>query len=315
MQESCEFNFFEADSGLDGEIYLHGISQEIKEILSFFGGVYKTSKFFQLKSNKVKEWASGRRPISVKDLKMILENLPTCHKDKIMSNILKKEIQLKVRRSPLSIRFPKKMTKELAYLVGLIIGDGHLAGTNSNKKGNWRVGAYFDNLEHLQIYQRAILQTFNYEPKFFIINNSYCECCFASKAVHWFLRTFFELKNGAKANIVEFPKRILTSNEQMLLSFISGLFDSDGTVVVKNRTVKYASTSQKIVQQLSIEMLKRGFNPKIYSWKKAPKYKTLYTLRLKRKHDLLKFAEEINLLHPLKRQKINAITKSICIAP
>ena len=307
MLESCGFNFFEADSELDGEIYLHGLKAEIGEIISHIGGPSAACCFLNCKYSKLKEWPLGRKPISLLELKKLISSCNRKFSTKMKEKIYEKELLVSTSYSKHKVLFPKRIFPELSYVIGLLLGDGSLAGKSSNKKGNWSIRVFFDNKEHMLIYKNAIQQIFGILPVFEYRDNSYYNCYFASKAVHWFLKTFFGLKTGAKASLIEIPNIILNSSDENIKACIAGLIDSDGTVTVKRKAVKYSSTSKRIVDQVKIELEKREFSPKVYKWLKEPKYKMLYTLILGKRHELLKFAEEINLRHPIKRQKLEKI--------
>ncbi|MCX6801680.1 MAG: hypothetical protein NT067_01060 [Candidatus Diapherotrites archaeon] len=310
MPGGLELDFLEGDFFLDDEIYINGIKEEAKDLLHYFGGVRKASELINCRYSRVKEWPMGRKPIPLGKLKELLNQCDKKFKAKIKTRILNKNILLKSRYSPHSITLPKKITPELAYVIGLILGDGFIAGKKANDNGNWTVAVYFDNFEHRELYSKAVRNLFGIQPKQGQDGSCY-NCYFGSKAVHWFFRGFFSMETSPKADKIIIPSRIINcGKEEILVACIRGLFDSDGTITAQKRA-KYASTSQKIVLQVASFLKENDFHPYVNEWLKSKKYKPLYTVTLNRKQDIIKFAQQISFIHPEKKRKLDEIVAKI----
>lgn len=293
---------------ISDEIYLSGIKDELKEIVLFFDGLNKFCQFFKLKYSRVKEWVSGRKPIPLSELKRVLSFLPKKTVKRLRFQIDSKDFILSCRYSPQKILFPEIVSLELAYLVGLVLGDGSLRGESLNKSGNWGVLVFFDNLEHSNYYSKIVFGLFGIKTKTFFKDGCYCNY-FHSKVVHWFLRNFFEIKNGLKCDKIIIPQIIANSNNKQLISAcLMGLFDSDGTVVVSNKNAKFASTSRQIVEQTQYFLKIFGIKSKFSVWNKNEKSKPLYTVAISGKEDILRFACTIGFKHPVKSEKLGQIT-------
>ena len=72
-------------------------------------------------------------------------------------------------------------------------------------------------------------------------------------------------------------KKILDSSNEIRAALLSGLYDTDGTFVVKSSIrVSYSSTSEKIVNQVEQQLEIFGIKSYQSKWLKDPKYKMLY---------------------------------------
>ena len=291
------------------EIYVSRLEKLIKSEVESLGGPTKTCELLDVKYTHLKEWLSGRRPISIFLLKEILKL--GRNKEKADKFIATKNYYLSCRYSPHKIKFPKEITKELAYIVGIILGDGTLKGEAGNKRGDWTIGAYFDNEEHCKLYVKYFNKVFETTPKYRLTKSCCLACSIASKALFWFLQKFFEIKNGYKHDSIIIPKLIEYQNEEVLSWFIQGLFDSDGTVIPSTKTIKLASTSQKIIQQTKKHFDEFGIASNCYKWNKKGNFKTLHTLRVCSKKSIATFANKIGFQHPIKKEKLKNLCNSI----
>lgn len=306
---SCmDLNIFDIkETLLPEKICLFDIRKEVNEIVWHLGGPAKASKVIGVKYSRLKEW-NFRKPIPILFLKKLINETEYSFALEIKEKINSKNLVLRLR-SKHWIKLPKKVTPELCYLIGILLGDGHMAGDSCNDRGNWIISVYFDAFEHLKIYSDLINSIFGCEVKIYNPPENCFAAEFGSRAVHWFLRSFFKLKNGAKCDLIEIPEIILaTKNAGLISSCIKGLFDSDGTIT-KN-TVKYASTSEKIVDQVINFLNSNGINTSKEMWLKNERYKPLYTARIRSKQDIFRFSELIGFDHPEKRKKLNTFLNS-----
>jgi intein/homing endonuclease len=297
------------DSALLSEIYVSGTEEAIKEAINYIGGPIKTSKAAGVKYTRLKEWSSGRRPIPISFLKYLTESSenPGRTESRINSN----DIYLSCRYSPHKVKFPRQVTKELAYIVGVILGDGSLSGKNSNERGNWKIAVCFDNEKHCKIYRRYMKRVFGINPKYYWTKKGYFECSIASKALHWFFQQFFEIKNGVKHDSIIVPSVVKAQSAGIVSWFIQGLFDTDGTIVPSRKTITFASTSEKIVQQLELLLKEFGITSYSNKWIKKGGFKALYSVRLHSRKSVLAFAENIGFQHPEKRKRLKKLCNSI----
>ncbi len=267
-----------------------------------------------VKRSRLKEWHLGRKPIPLSKLNELLFLIDNNLRQDVIKEINSKQIYLKCQYSSHTIKFPDNLTPELSYLIGLLLGDGSLAGNSLNKTGNWGVSVYFDKMNHLKIYKKILEDIFEVKVKTYVQKET-CYCAyFASKAAHWFLKGFFDLHNGYKADKIEIPKIIIETKNADLIAFcIRGLFDSDGTVIVKKKVVSFSSTSEKVVDQVIFWLKKFDIDAKKYKWLKSKKYKMLFTASIRRKSNIVRFSQTIGFCHPEKKKKLYKICEQLSI--
>lgn len=201
--------------------------------------------------------------------------------------------------------------KKMAYFVGLIVGDGHLAGHEMTVKGAWTV--HFCNGDKLFVkrtYAPLVEDLFGISPPVRkIVRNdgrSYFEVSFASKVVHRLLTNIFQLPAGMKCNKVKMPRILKLLTPEIRASFLRGLFDTDGSIV--NGKIKFATTSRWLCKDIVTELGDLRFSPKVYEWIKSEKYLKLFEVRLVRQKDILRFNALISPLHPKKANLIRKVT-------
>jgi len=306
VDKTVSLNIFDVKSGwLSDQICIWNIKEQVNKAVWVLGGPAKTSKLMNVKKSRLKEWHLGRKPIPLSKLNELLCLINENLKQETIKEINSKQIYLKCQYSNHIVKFPDKLTPKSSYVIGLLLGDGSLAGNSLNKTGNWSVSVYFDNKNHLKIYKSIIEDIFEVKVKTYVQKGT-CYCAyFASKAVHWFLRSFFDLHNGYKADKIEIPEIITeTKNLDLIASCLRGLFDSDGTVLVKKRAVSFSSTSEKVVDQVIFWLCEFGIVSKKSKWLKDKKYKMLFTARITGKNNISKFSEVIGFSHSDKKKRL-----------
>jgi intein/homing endonuclease len=292
-------------------IYINGINSLLKKIFIKNGGPVKTSKQLSYKYTKTKEWLSGRKPISIFDLKKVLDLLPSKESKEYIQKIENMNFKLSCKYSSAKIHFPKQLDEDLAYLIGILMGDGSLSGSESNKIGNWTISAFFDNLQHQKIFDSILEKKFNivssfYDPKG---GHTVSYCC--SRVIHSFFTDLFGVPNGLKCNKIFIPNKILRSKLNVQFAFVQGLFDSDGTFT--NGTAKYSTTSKKMSEDIQKLLKKNNFSFSVNIWVKDKKYLPLFTIAIKSKQSKQLFYELINFRHPNKKLLLKNYINSLVV--
>lgn len=286
---------------LKDEIYVHGVKDEIKEIARLLGGPIKLSRKLGVDYNNCfREWTCGRNPVR---LSKLIEMISLCDPEtqkNLQEKISTKELKISCRYSPHKVFFPRVLSEDLAYYIGLILGDGSLAGDSLNKRGNWRVSAVFDYPEHQQVFDEMVPRLMGVQNKHYKDKRKNCSTSGVhSKSIHWFLRSFFGMHNSYKAHKIEIPKTIMESkNEKLRIAVLQGLFDSDGTVTKKD--VRYASTSKVAADQVKSILDNLGITNFQNTWLKNEKVLPLHSVIICRKSSVLSFAQQIGFRHPKK---------------
>jgi hypothetical protein len=157
---------------------------------------------------------------------------------------------------------PDFITTDLAYLIGLIIGDGYVDFSSG----------------------RVIVTTIDKEISDFLLSsplglnffggkgdNYYHYTCSNDSFVE-FLSSYIGLKK-VKAPQKEIPKIIFSWSKELVASFFQGLFDADGSCRSDRREVSLTSTSKNIVSTTQLLLLNFGILSRIYSYNAKPSKK------------------------------------------
>lgn len=289
--------FENIDACRDKGIYIRGVNNQTKSAIEILGGTRKTSQLLGEAHSKVKEWRMGRKPIALLDSYKLFHALGP--REKTFIQDANKCITLtSCRYSSQRIALPTNISVDLAYCVGLVLGDGHLPKVTTHKKTTWSVGVFFDNKEHQTIYDRIVEKEFGVKTAHYQNKPNCFESCTNSKVVHWFFSKYFGMYGGKKCNSIYLSNNILC-NEKTTLAAVQGLFDSDGTIT-KDGFVKFGSTSKVIAEQVSKVLTSFGINASQSTWVKDKKYLPLYTVGISKRNNCL-FAEKIGFKHPLKK--------------
>ncbi len=182
---------------------------------------------------------------------------------------------------------PKVMTKDLAYLIGVITGDGYVNG-----KGNY-----------------VIIANSDIEIVDFLLNNnlglnfikekrekgSHFRC--SNKAFVEFLQDYIGFKEGDKASSKRISKVIFSLDRDNVIAFLQGLFDTDGSCRKDRGLVSFSSTSKDIIDVLRVFLLNFGIisHTSLYVTKPSKLVKAIssvYSLEINKAHSNV-FLEKI----------------------
>lgn len=152
------------------------------------------------------------------------------------------------------IWLPSFLDTDICWLFGLLASDGHLQ-KSSNK---WGIGLSITNKDSTiveevkRILTRLSLHFKEYEHKGTIIH--FTSLILANIA------EIFGLKYGKKSKTIEFSDFVLQLPNRLLKSFIRGLYDGDGSIILEKNdavVISYSTKSEKLAKQLQLILLTR----------------------------------------------------------
>ena len=171
----------------------------------------------------------------------------------------------------LKIILPKFLSPELAYFIGVHVGDGTIP---LYKKQPQHYMGYTGHLIdeyafHINTIKPFIKNLFNKEVKIqkdLRKNRTSIRTYFRSKAIFYFLSEVIGLTVGSKSNS-GIPTIIKNSNEIIKINFIKGLIDTDGSLTFKRKyrnlhyypTISLASKSRQLIEDANIILKELGF--------------------------------------------------------
>jgi len=183
------------------------------------------------------------------------------------------KVEFSIKDIKNKIKIPKSMTKELAYLIGVHIGDGTM-GLYKNKK-DYQIsytGHLLDEKEfHIGIIKPLFKKLFNKETKISFDlrrNHSSLRTYLRSKAIFTFFNRSLYLPLGPKTNC-DIPSVIKNSNLGIRKAFLRGLADTEFCLTFKRRyrekhyypSIKFAIQSRKLKESVLNLLKELGFTP------------------------------------------------------
>ena len=196
----------------------------------------------------------------------------------------------------------------VAYLLGVIVGDGTVYGGNKSSSStarHYRVSVYSNNREWLgrvcDVYEhiRDVHPALSFSSRLVSMpaKNHY--------AVHvvdksWHYHVVGEgIPVGKKSACVGVPVRVVQRPELHLL-FLSGYFDSDGGV--SGRTIGWTSASRELLADVQWMLSEQGVHSRLTSFTHSYNQKEYFVLRVERAQ-ASKFLKSLCLLNTQRRRK------------
>ena len=148
------------------------------------------------------------------------------------------------------------LDEEIAYLTGLFIGDGWI---EKDKRGYHRFGLSIKTLPEAVERARKTLKKIGLEPK-----GSGSTVRVSSRGTKR-LMEIFECTPEVSSTTKSIPQWLFLSKREVILSFVSGLIDSDGFVHKDRNVVVITTTSKKLAEELQILLFAIGIPSRLYT--------------------------------------------------
>jgi len=221
----------------------------------------------------IKDWFLGRASIPFNDLKSICKFANQEQIKKINENTC----YFCTKTSSIA-RFPRKNSKDLAWLVAAILCDGHM------KKNCEGICFEVSDLVLCNKFCKTFARVFETKIKHPSIRNriDYNQ----THTIHLnnvpsilFLNKLFEIPLGKKCPIIKVPKLIFESNNELKRTFLKGVFDTDGGK--RGGGLGLTSLSEKFVDNVSELLEEFEINPHKESWINKKYNKKCFGVRFK----------------------------------
>jgi len=213
---------------------------------------------------------------------------------------------------------PHEISPDLAYLCGILAGDGCIYYRKA--RNDYVIKCVGNPADEQELYYQVIgpifKKVFGFVPK---IKHHDSNTTFGfeihSKAIFTYLTQIIGLCNGRKEQQLQIPAIL---RDKHVLSFIRGVFDTDGCVCFKKRyksypyypVISFSSKSKKLTQQIAEILKKKGFKiVETYDYKITDKriiagYTIINRIELNGENNLRKWLEIINFSSPKHLRKI-----------
>ncbi|MBI5122974.1 methionine adenosyltransferase [Candidatus Roizmanbacteria bacterium] len=203
------------------------------------------------------------------------------------------------------------LNEEISYMMGVMIGDGCV------NKSNYIEIAFGNEYEYALLVKNIVSKYFGDHFRLIKYKNNNYSLKIDSVLVRKHFKNFGILYSKSFEKTT--PKSIFTSQRNIIASYISGLFDTDGTIVEntgrnkKNIRIRLSSSSYTLLQETQLLLNQFGiksvilFNrPKGTLVGRDHRYKSEYdnyVLSLSGYQSYITFCKEIGFHHPNKNKR------------
>lgn len=221
---------------------------------------------------------------------------------------------------------PKIITPKLAYLCGIIAGDGSIC--RDHKDFRYSLQIVGNPKDEKELYHNVIVpyfkSVFNIIPiaRYFDGNTTYGIKIF-SKVLIMFLTREIGLPHGKKYSKLCIPKYFL-NDKALLLAFVRGVFDTDGCITFKKKyksfpyypVVSIASKSPEFIKEIS-NVLKKWdlnfyevYNYKIYDSRFKDGFSLISRIEINGRNNFDKYMDIVGFSSPKHLDKIKNYNNS-----
>ena len=210
---------------------------------------------------------------------------------------------------------PNKLSTELAYIVGVLAGDGNIFVRIS--KHDYRIKCVGNPKDEKEFYDNILgplfKKVFNLDIDIKEQDSGTTYGFYSySKALVRYLSTIFELPIGKKSNKLRIPK-ILKNNNQVI-PFIRGVADTDFCLTYKKKgkypCITGSSDSKEFLKEIAHELRKLGFTfYETYDYKLLDKrlnkgFSLINRIEINGKNNLIQWLNRIGFWSPKHLKKI-----------
>ncbi len=223
------------------------------------------------------------------------------------------------------VNLPKSVTPDLAYLVGVIAGDGSLGYREKKHEYSLKcVGNPKDEQEfYLKLIRPKFELVFGLSPQMrYLDSGTTFGFNFFSKSLVLYLTKYIGLPLSPKYSSLKIPL-IIKSNEKLLISFLRGLFDTDGSLTFKKRyrnypyypVISFSSKSEQFTREISNCLKKMSFrivgsyNYKLVDQRAKAGFTIINRIEMNGKDNLSHWLRTIGFFHPKNLDKLEKYWK------
>ena len=229
------------------------------------------------------------------------------------------KIELSKKDVKKGLRLPKKINENITYLSGVLAGDGSI--NVRVEKHDYEIKCVGNPKDEKDLYLNVISPLFEKEfgikltPKYYDKGTTFGIRLWSKALVEYFTRVI-GLPKGKKYNSLKIPL-MFKKNQRFIISFIRGLFDTDGCLNLK-RGYKYnksypvivgSSKSKDFMAEISTILKSLNFKVREYFDKIKPDdrvengFTIISSLELPGHENLIRWMRVINFWSPKHLQK------------
>ena len=239
---------------IDKDAWLLNKSEIVEKLLTTMKSK-TTIKEFCKKSNMdaddLYQWRFGNCP-TLSEIQLVSDNLGLSFCD-----VIPDEVVLSQHHGH-KIRLPLALTRDMAYLIGLLAGDGNISKTEYD---GFVIRFNNSSEELLKRFASICEKEMKIKPKYLKQKNRVAYMRFSSKIFAKILSEFGVVGKNKSHNLYVTEKLSKLPND-ILASYLTGVFDTDG-YVIRNKSIGLTSASKKFIESIQILLLRFGIISRI----------------------------------------------------
>lgn len=219
------------------------------------------------------------------------------------------------------IRLPTRLDEDLAYFAGLIAGDGSVETTSL---GGFSIRFSNSHPHLLRTYRRLVRRLFAADPGFTPQSAQRAASLRFHSALVARVLAHLGIPTSPKSTRLTLPDILLNAPLGILAAYLRGLFDTDGTVLVRtsgSSCLSWTTTSDALACRVQLGLLRFGVRSRIrvrrVRGRRAMRADGTvitsrhdqYVLDVQDGQSLHRFRERIGLCHPVKASRLREVPR------
>ncbi|MBU3924270.1 MAG: hypothetical protein KJ592_05100, partial [Nanoarchaeota archaeon] len=296
---------------------LLGVEEVVGEVVDSlkekYGTIREVAKKFGVNENNLyHNWVNdtSRGCISLDKLREICDDVGFDYRDRLEYFSLYNGKKHKI---------PVKVSEDVLYFAGLVAGDGDLRFA-----GNDTISIRFSNsCDELQNEFRKILKNeFGLSYDVSLGNEVRPEATRTHSKILGKILNVLGIPLSPKSDKIFVSDKILSMDNSLVSEFVSGLYDSDGSIYIRGEgekgssCIELTSCSENLIRSLQLVMLRYGIHASVRMRTPSMGGEIVgklnrFVLEIRKNSDILKFIDNFKLRHPWKIEKLEILKEKL----
>ena len=290
------------------------VDEIIQRVADRFGSVREAAARLLIDEDALyHRWRDGRHAVPLSALTAVAD----------VANVPKPQLASAIRRYSQAgghwIRLPERLDPDLAHFAGLIAGDGSI---ELGARGGYSIR--FSNSEESLVREYCALASrlFGVTPELTPRSPERAASCRFHSALVAAALGHLGIPPSPKSASIIIPDILLNAPETILSPYLRGLFDTDGSVSVRqvgSSCLSLSTISRRLAEGVQTALLRFGIHARVrtrhvagrrsirFDGREIVSRHDQYVVEIRDRHSITRFRNLIGLSHPAKARKLAEI--------